>query len=91
MLYDWSYFCSMDEDYLSRVFHILNFSFAFMTHISRWILGSFETHGFEVLNDVLLNNLYSGKIFWPVFLVINCSIIIVGNILYKCQDNKNVN
>ena len=80
MLYDWTYFCSMDEDYLSQVFHILNFSFAFMTHIFRWILGSFETHGFEVLNDILLNNLYSGKIFWPVFLIINCSIIIAGNV-----------
>ena len=78
MLYDWNYFCSMDEDYLSRVFNILNFSFGLMTQISRWILGSFETHGFEVLNDVLLNTLYSERKFWPIFLGINCSIIIIG-------------
>ena len=78
MLFDWNYFCSMDEDYLSRVFNFLNFSFGFVTQISRWILGSFQTHGFEVLNDILLNNLYSERIFWSIFLSVNCSIIIIG-------------
>ena len=79
MLYNWTYFCSLDEEFLSRNILNCNILFAFSSQFCRWKLDSFETHWFELLSGNLLGNSVShSRIFWPIFLSLNCTIISIG-------------
>ena len=96
MLYGWSYFCSMDEVFLSHIILTFNFLFGFCTQCCRWMLGSLETHGYELLSGVLLSNSVKHKrYFWPVILAISLTINLIGVLAlgikkYKIYiDNKN--
>ena len=97
MLYGWSYFCSMDEVFLSHTILTFNVLFGFCTQYCRWMLGSLETHGHELLSGVLLSNSVRHKrYFWPVVLAICFSIILIGLFalgikkykLYKANKNR---
>ena len=97
MLYGWSYFCSMDEVFLSHTILTFNVLFGFCTQCCRWMLGSLETHGYELLSGVLLSNSVRHKrYFWPVVLAICFSIILIGLLalgikkykLYKANKNR---
>ena len=79
MLYGWTYFCLMDEEFLSRPLLKFNILFALGTQTCRWMLGSFETHVYEVLTaELLSNSVKHSRIFWPIFLSLNCVIISIG-------------
>ena len=80
MLYDWTYFCSMDEVFLSQTILTFNFLFGFCTQYCRWMLGSLETHGYELLSGVLLSNksINHKRYFWPISFVIYLTIFLVG-------------
>ena len=97
MLYGWTYFCSMDEVFLSHTILTFNFLFGFCTQCCRWLLGSLETHGYELLSGVLLNNSVKHKrYFWPVTLAISLTIILIGVLalgikkykVYKANKNR---
>ena len=97
MLYGWTYFCSMDEVFLSHTILTFNVLFGFCTQCCRWMLGSLETHGYELLSGVLLSNSVRHKrYFWPVVLAICFSIILIGLLalgikkykLYKANKNR---
>ena len=97
MLYSWTYFCLMDEDFLSRTILNCNILFAFGIQFCRWKLDSFETHWFELLSGNLLSNSVShSRIFWPIFLSLNCAIISIGCfalfvkkfMIYKKNQNR---
>ena len=97
MLYGWSYFCSMDEAFLSHTILTFNFLFGFCTQMCRWMLGSLETHGYELLSGVLLSNSVRHKrYFWPVMIVISFIIIFIGLLalgirnyqVYKTNKNR---
>ena len=89
MLYGWTYFCSMDEGFLSKT--ILNFNclFGFGSQCCRWVLGSLETHLYELLNGVLLSSTVSHiRYFWPVSLTISGSIILIGILALGIKNYK---
>ena len=97
MLYGWSYFCSIDEVFLSHTILTFNVLFGFCTQCCRWMLGSLETHGHELLSGVLLSNSVKHKrYFWPVVLAICFSIILIGLLalgikkykVYKANKNR---
>ena len=72
MLYGWTYFCSMDEVFLSQTILTFNFLFGFCTQLCRWMLGSFETHAYELLSGQLLSSKSKNhkRYFWPISFVI---------------------
>ena len=57
-----------------------NIGFTFGIQYSRWTLGSFATHGFELLSGILIGDVYHNRIYWPLFLLINCCIILIGGL-----------
>ena len=97
MLYGWTYFCLMDEEFLSRPLLKFNILFALGSQFGRWMLGSLETHVFELLTaELLSNSVKQSRIFWPIFLSLNCSIILIGCfalfvkkfMIYKKNQNR---
>ena len=89
MLYGWTYFCSMDEVFLSQTILNFNFLFGFGSQCCRYMLGSLETHLYELLNGVLLSNTVSHKrYFWPVNLTISGTIILIGILALAVKNIK---
>ena len=90
MLYGWTYFCSMDEVFLSQTILTFNFLFGFCTQYCRWMLGSLETHGYELLSGVLLSNksINHKRYFWPISLVISLTIIFIGILALSIKKYK---
>ena len=89
MLYGWTYFCSMDEVFLSQTILNFNFLFGFGSQCCRWVLGSLETHLYELLNGVLLSNTVSHiRYFWPVSLTISGTIILIGILALGIKNYK---
>ena len=90
MLYGWTYFCSMDEVFLSQTILTFNVLFGFCTQYSRWMLGSLETHGYELLSGVLLTNksINHTRYFWPISLVISLTIIFIGILALSIKKYK---
>ena len=90
MLYGWSYFCSMDEVFLSQTILSFNFLFGFCTQLCRWMLGSLETHGYEFLCGILLSNksINHKRYFWPILLVISLTIIFIGILALSIKKYK---
>ena len=90
MLYGWTYFCSMDEVFLSQTILTFNVLFGFCTQYSRWMLGSLETHGYELLSGVLLTNksINHTRYLWPISLVISLTIIFIGILALSIKKYK---
>ena len=86
MLYDWTYFCSIDEEFLSQTILTSNFMFGFGTQYCRWILGSLETHGYELLSGVYIQ--HHERYFWPITLVISLTIILIGILALSIKRYK---
>ena len=90
MLYGWTYFCSMDEVFLSQTILTFNFLFGFCTQLCRWMLGSFETHAYELLSGQLLSSKSKNhkRYFWPISFVIYLTIILVGILALNIKKYK---
>ena len=90
MLYGWTYFCSMDEVFLSQTILTFNFLFGFCTQYCRWMLGSLETHGYELFSGVFLSNksITHKRYFWPISLVISLTIILIGILALSIKKYK---
>ena len=79
----------MDEVFLSKTILNVNFLFGFGSQCCRWVLGSLETHLYELLNGVLLSSTVSHiRYFWPVTLTISGSIILIGILALGIKNYK---
>ena len=71
-----------------RILLSFNIGFTFCIQFSRWMLGSLATHGFEILTGKLLQNFYHDRIYWPLFLLINFCIILIGSMTLYIKKYK---
>ena len=79
ILFAWKHFCFFDESFVSCIVTRFNIFFSITTHSFRWILGSYKNNEFELLTGVFANNNHSNYgFFWPIFLLMVFSIIIIG-------------
>ena len=95
-IYDWSWVSTVDEEFFSRFFLIFNIGVSLIMQLSLWMLGNDKGNLFALLKGSYANTLFHSlsRFFWPIFVGIIFSVLIICGILIvyqKIKSNNSVN